>query len=507
MKIRQESLQVDWRFAFLLSCCFAAPAIAQNFEKVNVFTSGTEGYNIYRIPAIVKAGNGDLLAFAEARAGGDASEIDLVMKRSVDGGHTWSGLQIVQENDNYRSWDGLPANNVTVGNPAPVVDLLNPTHPGRILLPFTLENDRAFVTYSDDHGATWHTDSNGRAIEITKDVKLPNWGWYAFGPVHSIQMKHGPTAGRLIIPTDHRLAGQLGAHVVYSDDHGQTWELGAVDNSYDDGNDQDGTPFVDDLRAGETTVVELNDGRLFFNTRDGNGSAPGTRGDAYSSDGGETFDVSGDPTYRYFVPSDPLLDPPVVQSSLLRAASTLDGDDLDLILFSGPDSNGPNGPGRDDLRVRYSLNETKTWNDGILIHEGPAAYSDLVRLGQYEYGVLFETGASLYQKIDFAFFSKTDLIDVPGDLDQDGDIDEDDINFFISAYDTDISLPNVPIEFIRADLDADVDVDLTDFVLFNEAYKKFNGVTANFSHFVPEPSCYILTFGYGICLHLLMTHY
>ena len=45
-----------------------------------------------------------------------------------------------------------------------------------------------------------------------------------------------------------------------SDDHGKTWKLGAVDDSYDDG-----------LNANETTVVELEDGTLYFNTRDQNG--------------------------------------------------------------------------------------------------------------------------------------------------------------------------------------------------------------------------------------------
>lgn len=69
-----------------------------------------------------------------------------------------------------------------------------------------------------------------------------------------------------------------------------------------------------------------------------------------------------------------------MQCAILRGASTLDGDKRNLILFSGLDENGPSGKGRSDLRIRYTTDETKTWQDGPLIHIGPAAYSDRVRI-------------------------------------------------------------------------------------------------------------------------------
>jgi sialidase-1 len=94
-----------------------------------------------------------------------------------------------------------------------------------------------------------------------------------------------------------------------------------------------------------------------------------------------------------------VLDPPVVQCSLQRAAK-------DLILFAGPDENGPTGKGRSDLRLRRSLDEGKTWQDGPLIHVGPAAYSDMVVVGLGDIGVLFEAGdagqKNGYQRIVFA---------------------------------------------------------------------------------------------------------
>lgn len=403
LKQKRVSISATSGCLLLMLVCCQHSTSAEALERTTVFTAKTEGYNVFRIPALIRAANGDLLAFCEAREGGDASEIDLVLKRSTDGGKTWGPLQIVQAKEQFQSL--YPNDPITVGNPAPVVDLLDPDHPGRIWLPFTVENDRVFVTFSDDHGASWVPPR-----EITATVKLPEWGWYATGPVHSIQLARGKHKGRLVVPCDHRVGdsgkdrGPNGAHAIYSDDHGLNWKLGAIDNTYENG-----------LNANETTVVELNDGRLYFNTRNQNGKAPGTRGEAYSADGGETFVNTGDATFPWFKPSGSVLDPPVVQSALLRAASVLTGDGRDVILFSGPDEDGPTGKGRSDLRLRYSLDETSSWQDGPLIHEGPAAYSDMVRITADggEIGVLFEAGdvgKSPYQRIDFVSVPLAEIV-------------------------------------------------------------------------------------------------
>ena len=382
----------------------AKTPLATAFEPTTVFEEKQNGYKVFRIPALVRCANGDLLAFCEARQGGDASQIDLVLKRSSDAGKTWSSLQVVQESDDYRNEVSGANVEITIGNPAPVVDLLDPKHPGRIWVPFTLENDRVFVISSDDHGHTWSPRR-----EITQTVKKPGWGWYATGPVHSIQVQRGPHRGRIVVPCDHRIGeagrddGKLGAHAILSDDHGQTWRLGAIDDTYDDA-----------LNSNETTVVELNDGRLYFSTRDQNGQAPGTRGEAWSSDAGATFDPSGDPAWSFFRPAAEIIDPPVVQCCLLRAASKLDGDSQDLLLFSGPDDNGPSGQGRSDMRVRYAVDEAKTWHDGPLIHVGPAAYSDMVRIDPQTIGILFEAGdpgqKNAYARIVFTAISLTDIV-------------------------------------------------------------------------------------------------
>ncbi len=389
-----------------LACCltlYPRSAFANDYPTTVVFEAGTDGYPIYRIPALVSAANGDPLAFCEARQGDDASEIDLVMKRSTDGGQSWGDLQVVQESDDFRDLFEADVPEITVGNPAPVVDLLSTEHPGRVWLPFTLENDRVFVVFSDDHGQTW-----SERREITSTVKLPDWGWYATGPVHSIQLQHGEHCGRLVIPADHRIGedtadrGPNGMQVILTDDHGETWRLGAIDDTYDDG-----------LNANETTVVEIGNGGLYFNTRDQNGDAPGTRGETWSGDGGETLSCPA-ANWHVIQPCPALLDPPVVQCSLLRVFSRTAGDASDLILFCGPDDDGPTGGGRNDLRLRYSTDGAAlTWQDGPLIHTGPAAYSDMVLLAPVTVGILYEAsepGAeNAYQRIVFSVVDIGDL--------------------------------------------------------------------------------------------------
>src|SRR5882757_392163 len=86
-------------------------ASAQSFNYI--YKNGEDGYKCYRIPAMVTTGKGTVLAFAEARKNncGDAGDIDLVVRRSEDGGKTWGSMEVVW-NDSTN----------TCGNPAPIVD-------------------------------------------------------------------------------------------------------------------------------------------------------------------------------------------------------------------------------------------------------------------------------------------------------------------------------------------------------------------------------------------------
>src|SRR5262249_34184096 len=118
---------------------------ADGLTEIDVFTAGAEGYHTYRIPALVVTKQGTLLAICEGRktGRGDHGDLDLVQKRSTDGGQTWGTLELIYE-------EGGEAK-VTIGNPCPVVD----QETGVIWLPFTRDNDGVFVTSSSDDGKTW----------------------------------------------------------------------------------------------------------------------------------------------------------------------------------------------------------------------------------------------------------------------------------------------------------------------------------------------------------------
>ncbi len=209
---------------FVAAVSVDARALAQQLN--HLYKCGEEGYQCFRIPAIVTTTRGTLLAFAEGRKNNcsDSGDIDLVVKRSVDGGKTWSGLSVV--------WDD-GAN--TCGNPAPVVDRktgriillstwnLGTDHEPQIIEGNSRDTRRIFVMSSLDDGISWSA-----SLEITQDVKKPNWTWYATGPVNGIQIQTGKFRGRLIVPCDHIEAGtkRYYAHTIHSDNGGLTWVLG-----------------------------------------------------------------------------------------------------------------------------------------------------------------------------------------------------------------------------------------------------------------------------------------
>jgi len=342
-------------FALLLpALTFAAPV------ETTVFESGTDGYHTYRIPGIVVTKSGTLLAFCEGRknSGSDAGDIDLLVKRSSDQGQTWSKQEIVFE-------EGGDAK-ITIGNPCPVVDQST----GTIWMPFCRDNDGVFMTHSDDDGKTWSSPE-----EITAAVKKPAWGWYATGPGHGIQLQHGEHKGRLVIPCDFRLDGtpRVGkyrySHTIYSDDHGKIWELGGNTTNF----------------MNECEVVERVDGTLLLSMR--NYLGKNQRAFSTSIDGGISW-------------TDPILHDdvfcPTCQSSIERYST----EPQNIILYSGP-----GGPGRNNLTIRMSRDEGKTWPVAKVWHKGPSAYSDLVVLPDGTFGCLYEAGEDRgYETIRFVRF-------------------------------------------------------------------------------------------------------
>lgn len=342
-----------------------ATAAAADPLQAPVFTSGEGDYHTYRIPSVIATTKGTLLAFCEGRkqGRGDAGDIDLVLRRSTDGGETWQPLQVLW-NDGEN----------TCGNPCPVIERstgviwLLLTHnlgkdtEAKIIDGTSVGSRTVWITKSSDDGLTWDPPR-----EITQAVKKPEWTWYATGPGVGIQLKDG----RLVIPCDSKSQGGKlrESHVIYSDDRGESWKLGGVVGP----------------GCNECQVAELSNGHLLLNMRTYQGN--NKRLVATSADGGLTFTKPVE---------DPTLIEPVCQASLV----SLPGDKGGL-LFSNPASLK-----RERLTVRLSTDDGQTWSSSRVLHAGPAAYSCLVVLPSGVVGCLYERGEKQpYETITFARFS------------------------------------------------------------------------------------------------------
>jgi sialidase-1 len=348
----------------------SSSAQTSGLKQIDVFESGKDGYFAYRIPSIVLTPKGTLVAIAEGRKNSrsDTGDIDLVMKRSFDGGNTWSEMKVIGDNGEN-----------TFGNPTQVVDrktgtiwLFSTHNPGKVhesnISEGAGEGGRTvWVLKSTDDGATWSTP-----IEITSSVKEKNWGWYATGPGNGIQLK----SGRLVIPANHSVIGKRNSrsHVFYSDDAGATWKLGGIAG--------EGT--------NESQVVERADGTLLLNMRN-HRQHPQiyVRAIVSSKDGGKTWSK---------ITHDPMLLEPICQASIIRH----DGkDQKGVLLFSNPASLK-----REKLTVRASFDGGNTWTLARQINAKGSAYSNLVSLPNDEIGDLYEySDQQPYQKIIFAKFS------------------------------------------------------------------------------------------------------
>lgn len=365
---------------FIIAIFSLVSSSAQN-KTIPVFISGTEGHKSYRIPAIVSLPNGELLAFAEGRVNnaGDFGDINIVLKRSSDGGNTWSALQYVAEFDTLQC-----------GNPAPVVDVTDPEFPnGRIFLFYNTGNNhegevrkgkgykQVWYKTSVDGGYTW-----SNAVDITTQVHRPkqillnaaynfqeDWRTYANTPGHAMQFQTGKYKGRIYVAANHSAGGpqkqaeDYDAHGFYTDDHGKTFQLGASLNI---------------PGSNESTATEISGGRLLFNSRNQKGHIK-ARIVGISSNGGTTWDTT------YF---DRNLPDPVCEASILTIGKKKG---KNILAFC----NAADEKKRDNLTLRISFDDGISWKKSFAIYKNPtqkdaAAYSDIVKVSKKRIGVLYE---------------------------------------------------------------------------------------------------------------------
>ncbi len=338
-------------------------------EHHAVFKSGDEGHHTYRIPSMIRAKDGTLIAFAEGRRDNRKDpgngHINLVYKLSHDGGRTWSSLHILEK----------PKEGGCASNPTAVLD----NKSGRITIIYPLwepgknkrsrpgtSDNRVMMRFSDDNGKSW-----SNAEDITHQARAKEWGYTCLGPGHGIQT----STGRLIMPAFAN-APQLqddepkkrAAFALYSDDGGKSWKRGQQI----------------DVNTNENQIVELSDGRLMIDARQSNPIYP-ARWTAISSDGGQTW-------------SKPEQGQVCTQVCAGILSYPLRSGDLEtLLLWSGI-----KGPKRRNLILRLSYDQGITFPIELLIGTGPAGYSDLTLFENGDVGILWETGKeSINEKILF----------------------------------------------------------------------------------------------------------
>ncbi|MFE0107318.1 exo-alpha-sialidase [Streptomyces sp. NPDC059009] len=356
------------------------------FEQQVLFKASQDpGYACYRIPAVVKTVKGTLLAFAEGRTRdcSDAGDIDIVVKRSEDGGRTWGPLQVVNEGAGD-----------THGNPAPVVD----RETGRILLAETYNTGRTdgkncdvpcdrtpHLQYSDDDGRSWSAPRG-----LSDEILPKDWNsWYATGPVHGLQLTRGHHRGRLVFTVNaetwngSRVTANHAALIV-SDDGGDHWRIGARD-SY---------PIADDgtfrQKPSEMTITERHDGTVYVSGREQDGTDLGHRTHTLSRDGGDSFVAP----FRAL----PDLYTPQVQGSTLRL-----GNRMLLACPGDPDR-------RRTMMIRSSYDGGRTWDSfdrGTVVTTDWSGYSDLAQADDDHVGLMYEGGAvDARDEIRFARFTE-----------------------------------------------------------------------------------------------------
>ncbi len=349
-------------------------------ETQTLFSAGQADITLYRIPGIVVTAKGTVLAYCEARRNtkADWGEIEVHLRRSTDGGKTWQPAQRIAhigpriEGNPHKKNGG--EHEQTVNNPVAIVDRMT----GAVEFLYCVNYARCFSIRSTDEGVSW-----SKPVEIT-DIFEPfrddyDWKVIATGPGHGIQLR----SGRLVVPIwlayggvgDHKPSA---AGTIFSDDHGRIWQAGEI--AVPD-NDEFVTPS-------ETVVTELSDGRVMLVSR--NISAPNRKLVTIGPDGAGNWSK---PTFH------PQLWEPICMASIVSHPSK-----PGTLIFSNPHSVGRDDAGhelpgargrRQNLSLKLSRDDGKTWPVNKTLEAGPSAYSDLAVLPDGTVLCLYEASDQL----------------------------------------------------------------------------------------------------------------
>lgn len=310
-------------------------------ETTIVFEPIAGSYASMRIPALVLTKQGSLLAFCEGRVGtaSDWAEMDMLMRRSTDGGKSWEPMVVVAPRQGI-----MPTSNAT-----PIVDANGTVH-----LLYQRGYANTYYTKSTDDGKTWSP-----AVDITYAFEAfkPEYNWQVLapGPGHSIQLKNGRLLVAVWICDPAKLLPHKSHYpsriaTIYSDDTGKTWKRGAI------------LPDGVIKNPSETMAVQLDDGRVMLNIRHSGDSH--RRGVSYSPDGISqwTPPVLDDELYE-----------PVCMASIIR----INDKGRSGLLFTNPDTRNAPKPPRKNLTAKLSYDDGQSWPIQKVIDTSFAGYSDI----------------------------------------------------------------------------------------------------------------------------------
>jgi sialidase-1 len=335
-----------------------APPASDAGDTSDAFRAG-DGHPVYRIPSVVRANDGTLVAFAEGRGTlADNGSNDLACVRSSDGGRTWSRPVTILDVDR-RSLNNPCAITLHSGPHAGRIVLMAQSYPtgcgeGCVQEGLVPGRDcRSVVMHSDDGGLTWSAPA-----DVSESVKRATGATsVACGPGIGIQLRDGAYAGRLVMPFNEGPHGAWNVYVAFSDDSGATWSMGEI------------APRACDARPNEVQVAECADGSLLMLSRRF-GGAP-QRLTARSADGGQSWTP--------LVPDASLPDPSCMGGLIATSRGS-------TLICTGPSSAAKRMHGM----AWTSTDCGTTWDPGITIDAGPFAYSVPVETAPGEIGILWE---------------------------------------------------------------------------------------------------------------------
>lgn len=351
--------------------CVSAPNVIRRLG-VGVRHAGDDGAAAFRIPGLVTTNKGTLLGVYDVRYNSSVDlqeHIDIGLSRSIDGGKTWEKMRLPLA---FGEYGGLPAAQNGVGDPSILVD--TKTNTIWIVAAWThgMGNQRAWwssqqgmdvnhtaqlvLVKSTDDGKTW-----SEPINITEQVKHPEWYFLLQGPGRGITMEDGT----LVFPIQYIGKDRIpNAGIMYSKDRGETWTI------YNHAR----------TNTTEAQVAEVVPGTLMLNMRDNRG---GSRAVYTTSDLGMTW--------KEHESSRTALPEPVCMASLIsvKAADNVLG--KDILIFSNPNTTNA----RKNITIKISLDGGNTWAHQLLLDEGENwGYSCLTMVDKETIGILYESSVA-----------------------------------------------------------------------------------------------------------------